>query len=184
MHFPVFFDTNVLYGASLNDFILRLAARGAFRPLWSEGVIDELRRNLERRLPAEFVERRIDAMEKHFPDAAVRGYESLIPAMTNHPKDRHVLAAAVQGAAAVLVTFNLSDFPHSSVADFDLETRHPDAFLLDQLDLYPGLVLDELRTWSEDSRRPPLTPRDLVLALERAGVPAFAELLLQRYVEL
>jgi predicted nucleic acid-binding protein len=34
----------------------------------------------------------------------VTGYESLIGSMTNHPKDRHVLAAAVAGRADVLVT--------------------------------------------------------------------------------
>lgn len=151
--------------------------------MWSAEVIGELRRNLLKRLPLEYVQRRIDAMERHFPEAAVRGYESLIPVMTNHPGDRHVLAAAAHGGAAVLVTFNLADFPDASVAGLDVEVRHPDVFLLDQLDLYPGLVLDELRAWSESSARPPLSPRELVFALERAGVPAFADELLQRYLE-
>lgn len=38
MSFPAFFDTNVLYGALFNDFILELADRGLFRPLWSKTV--------------------------------------------------------------------------------------------------------------------------------------------------
>ena len=33
MSFPVLFDTNVLFGALLNDYILWLADRGLFRPL-------------------------------------------------------------------------------------------------------------------------------------------------------
>jgi len=71
----------------------------------------ELRRNLLRRgLPAELVDRRIRQMTWAFPDAMVTGYESLVDAMTNHPKDRHVLAAAVRANAEVIVTFNLSDF--------------------------------------------------------------------------
>ena len=32
-----------------------------------------------------------------FPAAEVTGYETLIDGMTNHEKDRHVLAAAVRG---------------------------------------------------------------------------------------
>lgn len=44
--FPAFLDTNVLYGAYLNDVFLSLAERGLFRPLWSEEILDELSRNL------------------------------------------------------------------------------------------------------------------------------------------
>ena len=50
-------------------------------------------------------------MAAYFPDARVTSYEELIGSMTNHPKDRHVLAAAVAGRADVLVTENLKDFP-------------------------------------------------------------------------
>jgi hypothetical protein len=31
-------------------------------------------------------------MHEYFGDAVVRGYEPLLPTMTNHEKDRHVLA--------------------------------------------------------------------------------------------
>jgi hypothetical protein len=43
-------------------------------------------------------------MATYFPDARVTGYEELIGSMTNHRKDRHVLAAAVAGRADALVT--------------------------------------------------------------------------------
>jgi hypothetical protein len=39
-------------------------------------------------------------MTRSFPDASVEGHESLIEGMTNHPKDRHVLAAACSNAPA------------------------------------------------------------------------------------
>lgn len=45
--------------------------------------------------------------------------------MTNHVKDRHVLAAAVRAAAAAVVTFNLDDFPDVAVDPFDIEALHP-----------------------------------------------------------
>lgn len=48
-------------------------------------------------------ERRIVAMESAFEDSSVTGYECLEGAMTNDPKDRHVLAAAVRcGAHAII----------------------------------------------------------------------------------
>jgi hypothetical protein len=40
--------------------------------------------------------------------------------MTCDPKDRHVLAAAVRSDAAVLVTFNMDDFPDTSTAGCNL----------------------------------------------------------------
>ena len=139
MSFAAFFDTNVLYGAYLTDFILRLAERGAFRPLWSEGVLEELQRNLTVHHDESAINYRIQTMRDHFPDAMVRGYEPLISGMTNDKKDRHVLAAAVRANAEVLVTFNTKDFPDSSVVLYEIEIVEPDGFLLDQLDLFPGL---------------------------------------------
>jgi hypothetical protein len=40
--------------------------------------------------------RREEELRRHFPEAWVEGYKPLIDAMTNHPKDRHVLAVAVR----------------------------------------------------------------------------------------
>ena len=35
--------------------------------------------------------------------------------MTNHPKDRHVLAAALRTGAQTIVTFDLKDFPEAAL---------------------------------------------------------------------
>lgn len=84
-------------------------------------------------------------MTRSFPDALVTGYESLIDGMTNHPKDRHVLAASVRANAEVIVTFNLAGFPEPALKPYDVAAIHPDEFLLDQLDLYPGVTVEVLR---------------------------------------
>lgn len=145
MAFPAFLDTCVLYPAYLCDTLLRLAEAGAYRPLWSADVLTELRRNLiEVGIAADQVDYRISQMRETFPGAAVAGYESLIEAMTNDPKDRHVLAAAVRANAEVIVTFNTNDFPEHALKDYEITAVHPDDFLLDQLDLYPGVTLDVL----------------------------------------
>ncbi len=176
MSFPAFFDTNVLYGALLNDFVLELADRGLFRPLWSEDVLFELAKNLVKNgeHPA-LVEKRVSTMEHYFADAMVTGYADLVPAMTNHPKDRHVLAAAVRGGAEVLVTFNTKDFPPESVAPFDHEIVHPDDFLLDQLDLHHAPTLRALVELVEAYDSPAMAIDDFLLALIRAGVPKFVD---------
>jgi predicted nucleic acid-binding protein len=173
--FPAFFDTNVLYGATLCNLLLWLANGGAFRPLWSEGVLDELEKNLlSNGIDHEGVHKRVGTMRDYFPDAIVDGYDDLIEGMTCDEKDRHVLAAAVRANAEVLVTFNLKDFPGSSLEPFEIEAVHPDEFLLDQLDLYPGLVTRTLKHLIELYDNPPLSMDELLQRLASAGVPQFA----------
>lgn len=176
MSFPVFIDTCALYPATLADLLLRIAERGAFRLHWSADVLGELGRNLAK-IPSvgeEGAQRRVHAMTRAFPEAAVTGYERLIDAMACDPKDRHVLAAAVHSDCQLIVTFNLRDFPVASLEPHHLAVVLPDEFLLDQLDLYPGIVLSALREQAEDVRRPKLTPLALLASLERSGAPRFA----------
>ena len=113
----VLLDTCVLLKSYLCDTLLSIAEEGVYRPLWSDHVLTELRRNLVKAgAKQEAVEHRLAQMAAYFPDARVTTYEELIGSMTNHPKDRHVLAAAVAGRADMLVTENLKDFPPTAVA--------------------------------------------------------------------
>jgi len=174
--FTAFLDTNALYGEYLCDTLLRLAEAGTYRPQQSAGVIEELERNLVEKagLATEAVRRRIGAMRRAFPDSEVQGYEALIESMTCDAKDRHVLAAAVRGQSEALVTFNGDDFPDNSTAPYDIEVINTDDFLLDQLDLYPGITLAVLRSQASDYAAPPMTMAQLLGALAIAGVPKFA----------
>jgi predicted nucleic acid-binding protein len=176
MAFPAFFDTCTLYGSTLNDLLLWLAEGGAFRPLWSEGVTRELRKNLVEagHAPA-LIDKRLGTMRAVFPDAMVDGYDELIDGMTCDEKDRHVLAAAVRANAEVLVTFNVKDFPSGSVDAYEIEIVHPDVFLLDQLDLYPRLTLDTVRRLVEIYDAPSVSVNELLEMLDRSGVPRFVE---------
>jgi predicted nucleic acid-binding protein len=173
--FTAFLDTCTLFPAYLCDTLLRLAEAGAYRPLWSVGVLEELERNLaERGLPSGAITHRISEMRRSFPDAEVSGYDMLIDAMTCDPKDRHVLAAAVHGDAGVLVTYNIGDFPAKSAQTYDITVVHPDDFLLDQLDLYPGITVAALRAQAGSYRSPAMTIEDLLGRLTAAGIPRFA----------
>jgi hypothetical protein len=156
---------------------LSIAEVGTFRPPWSDHVLEELRRNLVKAgAKPEAVEHRLGQMATYFPDARVTGYEQLIGSMTNHPKDRHVLAAAVAGRADTLVTENLKDFPPESAAHLGITVTGQDDFLLGLLELHPDAVLDALRRQSSRYRREPRSVTALlsILAGPGQGCPQFA----------
>ena len=69
-----------------------------------------------------------EAVDRYFPEATVRGYEALLDRCENHPKDRHVLTAAIRSAATVIVTYNLRDFPDSALSRWNVSAVHPDLF--------------------------------------------------------
>ena len=176
MPFAVVLDTCVVYPAHLRDTLLRLAERGLYRALWSPDIIEELHRNLvEAGIDVRLVDNLVAEMGGAFPDAEVTGYCSLLEGLTCDPKDRHVLAAAVRANASGIVTFNLDDFRAASVEPFEIEVIHPDTFLLDQLDLAPVEVIDELARQAAANRREPKTLPSILDALAKAGVPSFAD---------
>ena len=125
-------DANVLVPAALCDFLLRAAAVGLYQVRWTEDILDEVCRTLIVDLNKTDAQarRRIEAMTRAFPDAMVTSHRHLIDAMTNSPKDRHVLAAAVEAGAQVIVTNNLRDFPSDALSPFGILADSPDTFLL------------------------------------------------------
>ncbi|MEU6563420.1 PIN domain-containing protein [Nocardia nova] len=175
----VFLDTCVLFPAHLRDTLLRLAEADLIQPLWSADIMTELRRNLctgraDDDSAAGKVDRLISTMNGFFSDALVEGYDDLIGKMENHPKDRHVLAAALQSNADVLLTFNLNDFKVRPIGEGFPELSHPDGFLLDILDLAPGQVIRLLYRQVAEHKRPPKHIQGLLDVLERTGMPGFA----------
>ena len=120
----VVLDACVLIPMPLADTLLRLAAGPhLYIPKWSDQIMEEVSRTLRdsfglSREKARYREREI---RRHFPEAWIEGYERRIASMTNHPKDRHVLAAAVHARAGTVLTFNTKDFPHSSLAPYRIK---------------------------------------------------------------
>jgi len=110
-------------------------------------------------------------MEEHFPEATVEGFESLIRKMRNHPKDRHVVAAAVKCKAQVVVTSNLK---HFGAVPTGIEAVSPDTFLGNLFSVDPDGVVDLLRRQAADLDRPPMTLGELVDRLARSA-PAFSK---------
>jgi len=59
--------------------------------------------------------------------------------MTNDPKDRHVLAAAIRGGAHAIITDNTRHFPAESLQPYGIEVQTTDDFLRSQYNLGPDL---------------------------------------------
>lgn len=140
-------DTCVLAPMPLCDTLLRLAEEPAlYVPKWSEDILRELRATLAKMsYTLAQAERRIAAMEAAFEDARVTGYEDLTGSMTNEPKDRHVLAAAVRCGAHAIVTENAKHFSPESRAPYDVDLLTPDDFLIRQFHLNQELLLEKLQ---------------------------------------
>ncbi|UCZ89107.1 PIN domain-containing protein [Gordonia sp. WA4-43] len=176
-HMKVVLDACVMLPQNLNNVLLTLAEREMFTPIWTDALLGEVERNLVAKLGVspEQARHRIEQMRIAFPFAEdeAAGYERLVDAMTNDPKDRHVAAAAVRSGAALIVTANLKDFPQEALDPFGVEAIHPDEFLFDQLDLDRGRVLDALELLVARNRRTPKSLPELMDALVPL-VPRFA----------
>ena len=175
--FTVVLDACTLVPITLCDTLLRIAETGSFGVRWSAAILDEVERTMVSKLDVhvDAAARRVQAMDRAFRFAEVQDHARFEHLLTNDPKDRHVLACAITAQVHTIVTFNLKDFPPSSLEPWGVEAVHPDRFLLDQLDLAPGHVTHAVRAMIESSSRPLHTVDSLLGALARSGVPDFAD---------
>lgn len=178
--FSAVLDACVLVPIAQADTLLSLADAGLYRPLWSDRILEETIRALETIHPdmkeSRAARHRAAVMNEAFDDACVEGWEELLSAI-NLPdeNDRHVVAAAIQGRADLIVTANLKDFPTDVLGRFNLEVQHPDEFFVNQLDLGPAEVMRSLQVQAAATRNPALTVADILASLERCNAWRFAE---------
>jgi len=172
-------DACVLVQAPLRDTLLRLAELPAlYQPRWSDEIIAEMKRALQTQIglaPAKtaHLEREL---RRHFAECWVTGFEPLVRKMTNDPKDRHVLAAAVRGNARTIVTFNKRHFPPTATSPWNIEAVGPSAFLEELYADAPAFVIERIRQQAADLDRG-LSEQLTVLA---KAVPSFVDLLRRR----
>jgi len=165
-------DACVLLPFTLRDTLLRAAAEDFYQVRWSGEILDEMERSLVAAgtMPAAKAAGLRTLMEEHFPEATVEGFEPLIRKIRNHPKDRHVVAAAVKCKARIIVTSNLK---HFRAVPAGIEAVSPDTFLAGFFKVDPDGVVDLLRRQAADLDRPPMTMGELVDRLARSD-PAFS----------
>ncbi len=156
----------------MTDLLLRLVETPRlYLPHWSAPILDETDQTLEKLgWPAELIRYRREQIETHFPEALVEGFVPIEGCVTNDPKDRHVLAAAIRAKCEVIVTFNLKDFPPDALEAWQIEAQHPSKFLAGLYSINQGLVVQRLHEIGAT------LGKSVQEVIERLGepVPAFA----------
>ena len=170
-HFTAVYDACVLYPAPLRDLLMHLALSDLVRAKWTNAIHEEWIRSVLKDRPdlrAEQLERTRALMNAHVRDCLVSKYEDLIPTLAlRDPDDRHVLAAAIRAGADVIVTYNVTDFPPSAVAKYEIEAQHPDEFIMKLSGFAPEVVCLAVKRQRENLKKPPLSVDELLQAFER-----------------
>ncbi|AFZ06277.1 hypothetical protein Osc7112_1786 [Oscillatoria nigro-viridis PCC 7112] len=173
----VVLDSCVIFPMPLCDTLLRAAEAELYCVHFSQEILDGATRNLVKKgRMTEVKAARFQAMIKNtFPEATVEVPASLVEAMTNHPGDRHVVAAAIVANAKVIVTDNLKHFPKEALETYGIEAQHPDIFLTELFDKYPESMVEIIQQQFEYLKPPPHTVAELLEKLENNNrVPGFA----------
>lgn len=175
--YKVAVDSCVLANYGVCDLLLRLAERPRlFVPHWSEEILEEVRRTHLTKLgwEAELADSFQREIRLAFPEAIVGGYETLVPNLTNDPKDRHVLAAAIKGGCPLILTFNLRHFRKESLDPWQVTAEHPQDYLIVLYEMDPGRVAACL---GEIAGKRNIEIEDVLIRLGKT-LPAFANRLL------
>ncbi|MFC5345742.1 PIN domain-containing protein [Brevundimonas staleyi] len=184
--FTALVDACALAGALKRNLLLTLAEAEFFRLRWSETILDETEAAIARMLTAKGVEDAADraararrAMVDAFEEACVGDFSAMMDAVTGlpDPKDRHVVAAALQTSAAIIVTDNLRDFPEAVLAPLNLEARSADAFIADTIALDPGRAVAAIQRMRRRFNRPEKSAEVLLLDMEAAGLTETVDVL-------
>jgi predicted nucleic acid-binding protein len=104
-------DACVLAPMPLCDTLLRCAESPAiFRAFWSCETLREVSATLEKfGYSRSQAERRVHAMQEAFPEAVINFPREVLGVVRSlpDPGDAHVVVAAIEASAQVIVTFNL-----------------------------------------------------------------------------
>jgi predicted nucleic acid-binding protein len=153
----------------LCDTLLRAAEAELYEVHFSQEILDGATRNLVKkgRMTEVKAARFQEVIKNTFPEAIIEVPASLVEAMTNHPGDRHVVAAAIVANAKVIVTDNLKHFPKEALEPYDIEAQHPDVFLTELFDNDPESMVEVIRQQVEDLKNPPHNVAEILERLEK-----------------
>ena len=166
--FTAVLDANVLGGVFRRNILLSLAEAGLFRPRWSIRILNEMEKAISRTTKGNVDTRwQREKIERAFPEAIVTGFEVFEDKLClPDPDDNHVLAAAIETAATVIVTDNLKHFPAALLEPHSIEARSADDFIADAVDLHPSEAIAALKRMRKRFDSPAL---DVDALIHKAG---------------
>lgn len=127
-------DACTLYPAALRDVLMRLALNGLISARWTDAIHDEWTEAVLRDRPdlnRGRLQRTRELMDLHAEGCLVTGYERRMHELELlDPNDRHVLAAAIETGADIILTWNLRDFPEDVLASHGIRAETPDDLLV------------------------------------------------------
>jgi len=162
-------DACVLYPPALRDLLMWLAVVKAYEPRWSDQIHSERMRSVLADRPditVDQLNRTRRLMDAIAPESLVSGHEAHIPSLwLPDADDRHVLAAAIEGRASVIVSYNLSDFPHGALAPHGVHALHPDRFLVSLMRREPSKFVQGMHKHRDSLRKPPKSEEEYIATL-------------------
>jgi predicted nucleic acid-binding protein len=170
-------DANVLYPTTLRDLLIWLAVSETFDAHWTLQITNEWVGNLlEDRadISATRLKRTLLLMENALPDAKIFGYERHTKGLSlPDENDCHVLAAAIEINASVIVTQNLRDFPTAVLEPLGISALHLDDFVCALKESNQLAVLKAIAGQRANFKNPPLTLEEYFERLSSQALPKF-----------
>ena len=93
------------------------------------------------------------------------------------PDDRHVLAAAIAGRAAVIVTWNVKDFPAPGLLRYGVASQSPDDFLTDLHAAFPDALISSVKRARHNLRKTTPSVEAFLETLQQSGLKKFSDVL-------
>jgi predicted nucleic acid-binding protein len=170
----VVLDACTLYPAALRDVLMRLAVHRLILARWTDAIHDEWIEAVLRGRPdlsRERLQRTRELMDLHAGDSLVVGYERRMNDLKlPDADDRHVLAAAIEAEADMILTWNLRDFPEAAVSPHGIRAESPDTLLALIFDADRDGFVRVLREARLSLKQPPVSAADYVEILRAQGL--------------
>ncbi|WP_172136953.1 PIN domain-containing protein [Adlercreutzia sp. ZJ473] len=177
----VFLDANVFVTSWTLDILLTLADQSVIEPIWSEKVLDEACKAINRVHRTRNGRRYLAEAARAYPYAIAEANEKdLANIELPDPNDRHVVAGAIAGRCEIIVTYNIRDFPKEILAPSGLRAMHPDDFLIETATSNPDGAMAAIRALVSTKKHPPRSFEEEIEGLRANMLGRFADFVQER----